>query len=94
MKVLAGVRYQRVNWWAEANLRFLDRQTRLPSDDPFFETGTTGFTVYDLRGGYDFNFGLGILVALENITDKLYNEPYNNRPEPGRNLRATLRYRF
>ena len=71
-------------------MRFLDRQDRLPEDDPFFETGTTGFTVYDLRGGYDFKFGLGFLVAFENIFDKLYNEPYNNRPEPGRNLRMTL----
>ncbi len=94
LKVILGVRYQRTNWWSEANLRFLDRQTRLPEDDPFFETGTDGFVVYDLRGGYDFNFGLGVLVALENITDKLYNEPYNNRPEPGRNLRMTVRYRF
>ena len=94
LKVILGVRYQRSSWWSEADLRFLDRQTRLSQDDPFFETGTTGFTVYDLRGGYDFNFGLGVLIALENITDKLYNEPYNNRPEPGRNFRATLRYRF
>ncbi len=94
LKVILGVRYERSRWWSEANLRYLDRQNRLPEDDPFFETGTTGFTVYDLRGGYDFDFGLGFLVALENITDKLYNEPYNNRPEPGRNLRATVRYRF
>jgi len=94
LKVILGLRYQRSAWWTEANLRFLDRQTRLPQSDPDFETGTTGFTVYDLRGGYDFNFGLGFLVALENITDKLYNEPYNNRPEPGRNFRATVRYRF
>ncbi len=93
-KLTLGLRYQRASWWAEADLRFLDRQTRLPEDDPFFETGTTGFTVYDLRGGYDLDVGLGVLVSLENITDKLYNEPYNNRPEPGRNLRATLRYRF
>ena len=94
LKVVLGVRYQRADWWAEAGLRFLDRQTRLPEDDPFFETGTTGFTVYDLRGGYDFPCGLGVLVSLENLGDKLYNEPYNNRPEPGRNLRTTLRYRF
>jgi len=94
LKVILGLRYQRSAWWTEANLRFLDRQTRLPQSDPDFETGTTGFTVYDLRGGYDFKFGLGVLIALENITDKLYNEPYNNRPEPGRNFRATLRYRF
>jgi hemoglobin/transferrin/lactoferrin receptor protein len=94
LKVILGLRYQRSAWWTEANLRFLDRQTRLPSTDPDFENGTTGFTVYDLRGGYDFNFGLGFLVALENFTDKLYNEPFNNRPEPGRNFRATVRYRF
>ncbi len=94
LKVILGVRYQRSSWWSEANLRFLDRQNRLPESDPFFDTGTVGFTVYDVRGGYDFNCGLGVLIALENITDKLYNEPYNNRPEPGRNLKATLRYRF
>ncbi len=94
MKVILGLRYQRASWWTEANMRWLDSQTRLPTDDPRFETGTPGFTVYALRGGYDFDFGLGVMVALENLTDKLYNEPYNNRPEPGRNLRATLRYRF
>ena len=94
LKVILGLRYQHSAWWAEGNMRFLDRQDRLPEDDPFFDTGTTGFTVYDLRAGYDFKFGLGFLVAFENIFDKLYNEPYNNRPEPGRNLRMTLRYRF
>jgi hemoglobin/transferrin/lactoferrin receptor protein len=93
-KVIGGVRYQRSAWWAEANVRYVGKQTRLPADDPRFETGTEPFTVFDLRGGYDFAFGLGILVSLENIFDELYNEPYNNRPEPGRNVRATLRYRF
>ena len=93
-KVIAGIRYQRSSWWAETNARYVGRQTRLPTDDPRFETGTEAFTVFDLRGGYDFAFGLGILVSLENILDELYNEPYNNRPEPGMNLRATLRYRF
>ena len=75
-------------------MRWLDSQTRLPTDDPRFETGTPGFTVFALRGGYDFDFGLGVMVALENLFDELYNEPYNNRPEPGRNLRMTLQYRF
>jgi hemoglobin/transferrin/lactoferrin receptor protein len=94
LKILLGLRYQRSAWWTEANLRFLDRQTDLPEDDPFFDTGTIGFTVYDLRGGFDFDFGLGFIASLENITDKLYNEPFNNRPEPGRNFRLTARYRF
>ncbi len=93
-KVIAGIRYQRSAWWAEADIRYVGSQTRLPADDPRFETGTESFTVFDIRGGYDFKFGLGVLVSLENIFDELYNEPYNNRPEPGMNLRATVRYRF
>ena len=93
-KVIGGIRYQRSAWWAEANIRYVGKQTRLPADDPRFESGTEPFTVFDLRGGYEFKFGLGVLVSLENIFDELYNEPYNNRPEPGRNVRATLRYRF
>ena len=94
LKVVLGLRYQRSAWWTEANLRFVDRQTRLPESSDLFDIGTVGFTVYDLRGGYDFKFGLGFLVAIENITDKLYNETFNNRPEPGRNFRITARYRF
>jgi hemoglobin/transferrin/lactoferrin receptor protein len=93
-KVTAGIRYQRSSWWAEADLRHLGSQDRLPPGDPDFDSGTDSFTVFDLRGGYDFAFGLGVLMSLENIFDELYNEPFNNRPEPGRNLRATLRYRF
>ena len=93
-KVTAGIRYQRSSWWAEADVRYVGKQDRLPSDDPRFETGTEPFTVFDLRGGYDFKFGLGVLVSVENVFDELYNEPYNNRPEPGINMRATVRYRF
>ncbi len=94
LKVIVGLRYQRARWWSEASARFVDSQDRLPTDDPRFEKGVPGFTVYDLRGGYDFDFGLGVLASLENVTDKLYAEPFNNRPEPGRNLRVGLRYRF
>lgn len=93
-KIIAGIRFQRSSWWAEGNIRYVGSQTRLPADDPRFETGTEAFTVVDLRGGYEFGFGLGVLVSVENIFDELYNEPYNNRPEPGVNLRATLRYQF
>jgi hemoglobin/transferrin/lactoferrin receptor protein len=93
-KVLLGLRYQRARWWTEANGRFVDRQTRLPSNDPDFEEGVPGFSVYDLRGGYDFDFGLGFVASIENLTDKLYAETFNNRPEPGRSYRVTARYRF
>lgn len=93
-KVVTGVRYQRSKWWSEAAVRFVGSQDRLPSDDPKYPEGTGSFTVMDLRGGYDFDFGLSFMMALNNIFDELYSEPFNNRPEPGMNLRATLRYRF
>ena len=93
-KIVAGIRYQRSSWWAEATARFVDRKDRLPTDDPRFEEGYPGFTVYTVRGGYDFRFGLGVLAALENAGAKVNSKPFNNRPEPGRTLRLSARYRF
>lgn len=93
-KIVLGLRYQRASWWAEATARIVDREDDLPPGDPFFEVGYPGFTVYGLSGGYDFRIGLGLIATLENATDKLYSEPFNNRPEPGQNLRVSARYRF
>jgi hemoglobin/transferrin/lactoferrin receptor protein len=89
-KVALGVRYQRPSWWTEASVRIVGDQTRVPEG----VDERPGFTTFDLRAGYDFSFGLGVLAALENIADELYAETFNNRPEPGRNLRVSLRYRF
>ena len=89
-KVTLGVRYQRPNWWAEARTRIVADQEKVPDGID----RSPGFTVYDLRAGYDFTMGLGLIAAVENITDKLYAETYNNRPEPGRNLRLAAKYRF
>jgi TonB-dependent heme/hemoglobin receptor len=89
-KATIGLRYQRPRWWAEARTRIV---SDLDDVAPGFDR-SPGFTVYDLRAGYDLEMGLGFVVALENLTDKLYAETYNNRPEPGRNLRVAARYRF
>ena len=93
-KIVLGLRYQRATWWAEASARIVDREDELPPDDPQYEVGYPGFTVYGVSGGYDFQFGLGLIATVENVTDKLYSEPFNNRPEPGQNLRVSARYRF
>lgn len=94
-KITLGLRYQRTRWWGEARARFVFRQNRISDSLRLsYPEGIPGFTVYDLRGGYDFDMGLGFVVALENFTDELYAETYNNRPEPGRNLRLAARYRF
>ncbi len=90
LKAAFGVRFQERAWWAEAALRVVTKQDRVPEG----ETSSAGFTVYDLSGGFDLSGRLGIVAALRNLTDKLYAEPFNNRPEPGRNLRVSLRYGF
>ncbi len=90
LKVVVGLRYQRSQWWAEASARIVSDQNRVPES----ADESPGFTTFDLRAGYDFRFGLGVLASLENVTDELYAEIFNNRPEPGRNLRVGLRYRF
>ena len=61
---LGGLGASFVEKWGEAGARLVDRQTRLPSDDPDFEEGEPGFSVYDLRGGFDFDFGPGIAKEL------------------------------
>jgi outer membrane receptor protein involved in Fe transport len=90
LKAIVGLRYQQPRWWAEASLRAVDRQDRLPTG----ADASPGYTVYDLRAGYDFDFGLGLIASVENISDKLYAETFNQEPEPGRNLRVSARYRF
>jgi len=91
-KAVLGVRYAAPSWWAEGSARIMGRYDRPPSGDPADET--PGFTVYDLRAGYDFEGGLSVQATLGNLTDKVYAEPFNNRPEPGRSFRAGVRYRF
>lgn len=92
MKLVLGVRYAGHRWWSEGSARIMGRYDRPPSG--LEEDETPGFTVYDLRAGYDFESGLSLMASLENLTDKVYAEPFNNRPEPGRSLRLGVRYRF
>jgi outer membrane receptor protein involved in Fe transport len=66
------------------------RQDQVP---PGYEE-TPGFAVLDLRGGYDFNMGLTLQAAVENIGDVAYHEPFNVRLEPGRNVKLSVGYKF
>jgi hemoglobin/transferrin/lactoferrin receptor protein len=92
VKVLTGIRYQQTSWWTELSYRWVDRQDRLPEgSDP--EPGGD-FSLVDLRGGYSFESGLGIQARIGNLLDKLYAEPFNNRPEPGRSYSLSLSYRY
>lgn len=97
-KVVLGLRYDAPDWWTEASARFVGRQNRLPKDetiaDPSQEPPVGDFTTVDLRAGYTFGNGITLRATLGNLFDKLYSEPYNLRPEPGRYLRTSIGYRF
>ena len=74
--------------WAEASARVVERQERVPAGMP----KTSGFTAYDLRSGYRFSQKVSLNLAIKNLTDESYVEPYNQINvsnqvlEPGRNL--------
>ncbi|HPC83379.1 MAG TPA: TonB-dependent receptor [Thermoanaerobaculaceae bacterium] len=90
LKGRLGVRYEQSRFWGEVAARLVARNDRVA---PGYEK-TPGFAVYDLRLGYRLEAGLVLQAAVENFTDKAYAEPFNLRLEPGRNLRASIGYRF
>ncbi len=95
LKVVLGVRYQHGRFWGEAGSRIVARQERIPPDtvaDTYEET--PGFTVWDVRGGVALGAGFHLHVAVENLLNKAYHEPFNRRLESGRNVRTTVLYRF
>jgi hemoglobin/transferrin/lactoferrin receptor protein len=93
VKGVLGVRFQQPRWWSETSMRAVDNQDRVPTL-PEPGTPSPGFTVFDLRGGFDISPALGVVAAVENFTDKAYREPFNNRLEPGRNFKLSFNYRF
>jgi hemoglobin/transferrin/lactoferrin receptor protein len=90
VKGVLGVRYQQPTWWGELGTRMVARQDQVP---PGYET-TPGFAVLDLRGGYEFNMGLTLQAAVENVGNVAYHEPFNVRLEPGRNVKLSVGYTF
>jgi len=74
--------------WAEAAARIVHKQSRVPENLP----KTNGFRVIDLRGGFKLNHKVSVNLAVKNLTDESFVEPYNQvnvaNPvlEPGRNF--------
>lgn len=74
--------------WAEAAGRIVQRQDRVPQGLP----QTSGFRVFDLRGGYKFNHRVSLTLAVKNLTDEKYVESFNQINvanqvlQPGRNF--------
>jgi len=95
LKVVLGARYEHPRWWGELSTRIVARQDRIPPDTPAdtYEE-TPGLTVFDLRAGTELGAGFHLQVAVDNLLDKAYHEPFNRRLESSRNVRTTVVYRF
>jgi len=91
---IAGLKYQRPQWWLDARGRFVDQQEQTSAS--FAETMTPGFSVFDLRAGWKPTGGLTLGLAVLNVFDRHYYEHLNRSFvnmsesgvlfEPGRNV--------
>lgn len=99
-RMIGGARYSDLagRFFAEYSFRTQKRVTRV---DPNSLTGTTlvnygtfasldGFTKHDLRAGYTIRNGeryrISLNAGIQNFTDKLFFEQFQNAPAPGRSF--------
>lgn len=95
-KLVAGTEWRDAagRFAAGATARIVAEQDRVPEGI----LRTAGFGVVDLHGSIDLaplaGYPLTLRARLENLTDKVYSEPYGGSLEPGRNLVVALDYAF
>jgi hemoglobin/transferrin/lactoferrin receptor protein len=87
----------------EINWRYVEKQDRVPRDSQgryLDEVPTKGFDILNLEASINLLKWQSLNVSLNNLTNKLYSEPYNAANpynqvyEPGRNLIISLTTRF
>lgn len=85
-------------WSVEGWTFFATRQDRLsPRDliDPRIDpNGTAGYVTWNARVAWAASPALDLALRLENLTDKRYRDHGSGLDDPGRNLIATLDWRF
>lgn len=86
-------------YWAEAFMKAADRQDRLSPEDRLDTQrippdGTPGYTVFNIRGGWQASDNVAITVGIENIGDRDYRIHGSGTNEPGRNFIIALNARF
>ncbi len=101
---LFGLRYTAPssNWFVEWELKWVDEINRVEPDDLSSPNLTQfgsfssldGYEKHTLRGGYEFADAavpVRINLAIENLTDEFYFDPFQLAPAPGRSFVASLR---
>mgnify|MGYP000232194575 CR=1 FL=1 len=90
-----GVRWEPEPYpvWLELNVQMADDQDkytqREENDNRFPTGGTPGYTVYNIRGGWQVTKNLDLVLAVENLTDKKYRIHGSGVNEPGINVITT-----
>ncbi len=97
-----GWRESKNRFWAEASSRLVSQQNRIPTNgpNPPSISNTSSFAIFNFKGGINLFEKHSLVLALNNLTDKYYAEPYNQYsasvnniqpvPEPGRNFTVSL----
>jgi len=88
-----GVRWQSPNapFWVEGLIRAADDADKLSSRDAgdgqrIPAGGTPGYVVASVRGGWDVNDQLSMVLGVENLTDENYRIHGSGQNEPGLNV--------
>jgi hemoglobin/transferrin/lactoferrin receptor protein len=84
--------------WSEASYTFAAAQRRVSTRDKgdvrIGASGTDGFDVFGVRGGFDVVRQVRVTVGLENITDAAYKYHTSGVPRPGRQFMLGTEFRF
>ena len=95
-----GLRWDRhQTYWIEASCTIAAKADKLSTQDEADTSrippgGTPGYTVYDLRAGWNVSDDLKLSLAVENITDEDYRIHGSGVNEPGRNLLLAADWTF
>jgi outer membrane receptor protein involved in Fe transport len=104
-KAIVGVRFndRRDRWWVEYGVRSQADVTRVAEtllDSPYLIPqdllGLAGFNVQRVAWGVNFRPGatrLGLVFAVENLTDQYYREQFQFAPARGRTFTAAFNVR-
>ena len=87
------------DWWLHSAVTAYDAGDRLSTRDKSDNqrippTGTPGFAVWDIGGGYTVSKSVQLTLNLQNILDKNYRIHGSGQNEAGINLVASIEYQF